>query len=373
MDTGRGLSIRIIAFVAFSAMCYFGAPVIITLVLAIILAYVLDPIVTFFARFRVPRSIGIMIAFLITALIFGGLIMLFVERTQDFAKNLPKYRSRIVKVQRDINQRIRTWQKRSEEIGSTIVPQTKNEPEPIQIKEYSTWGDLLFRELDPVYDSLLLIGFFPFLVYFLLLEKDEIEELVSNTLRSQTRLAEQFVETTADKLVNDVNQKIKGFVFGYLLSSLILFLIAWLVFFLFGVEQSIIWALLFAILNVLPFVGAFLGLIPPVLIAVVQFGTFQKGVTLILICIMLHLIYANWLIPRTTGPRTQLTPLMSLMAMMYWGFLWGGIGILLAVPMTASLRSIWTQYSSLRVKDKIVGTPEEEETGPVIITGPSEV
>jgi predicted PurR-regulated permease PerM len=373
MDSGRGLSLRIIAFVAFSAMCYFGAPVIITLVLAIILAYVLDPIVTFFARFRVPRSIGIMIAFLITALIFGGLIMLFVERTQDFAKNLPKYRSRIVKVQRDINQRIRVWQKRSEEIGSTIVPTTKNEPAPIQIKEYSTWGDLLFRELDPVYDSLLLIGFFPFLVYFLLLEKDEIEKLVSNTLRSQTRLAEQFVETTAEKLVNDVNQKIRGFVFGYLLSSLILFLVAWLIFFLFGVEQSIIWALLFAILNVLPFVGAFLGMIPPILIAVVQFGTFQKGITLILICIALHLIYANWLIPRTTGPRTQLTPLMSLMAMMYWGFLWGGIGILLAVPMTASLRSIWAQYSSLRVKDKIVGNQEEEQTGPVILTGPNEV
>jgi len=373
MDTGRALSLRIIAFVAFSAMCYFGAPVIITLVLAIILAYVLDPIVTFFARFRVPRSIGIMIAFLITALIFGALIMLFVERTQDFAKNLPKYRSRIVKVQRDINQRIRIWQKRSEEIGSTIVPTTKNEPEPIQIKEYSTWGDLLFRELDPVYDSLLLIGFFPFLVYFLLLEKDEIEELVSNTLRSQTRLAEQFVETTAEKLVNDVNQKIRGFVFGYLLSSLILFLVAWLIFFLFGVEQSIIWALLFAILNVLPFVGAFLGMIPPILIAVVQFGTFQKGFILIGICITLHLIYANWLIPRTTGPRTQLTPLMSLMAMMYWGFLWGGIGILLAVPMTASLRSIWTQYNSMRVKDKIVGSSEEEETGPVIITGPGEV
>lgn len=372
METGRGLSIRIIAFVAFSAMCYFGAPVIITLVLAVMLSYVLDPIVTFFSRRRVPRPIGILIAFLITAVIFGGLIMLFVERAQDFSKNLPKYRSRIVKVQRDINQKIRMWQKRSEEIGSTIVPQTTKEPEPMKVQEYSTWGDLLFRELDPVYDSLLLIGFFPFLVYFLLLEKEDIEASLTRILQSQTRLSEEFVEDTAEKLVNDVNAKIRGFVFGYLLSSLILFLIAWLIFFLFRVEQSIVWALVFAILNVLPFVGAFLGMIPPILIAVVQFGTFQKGIILILICITLHLWYANWLIPRTTGPRTQLTPLMSLLAMMYWGFLWGGIGILLAVPMTASLQSIWTQYTSLRVKDKIV-RGREEETGPVILTGPGEV
>jgi AI-2 transport protein TqsA len=370
MDSGRGLSIRIIAFVAFSAMCYFGAPVIITLVLAIILAYVLDPIVSFFSRLRLPRSVGILIAFLITAVFLGGLIMLFVERAQDFSKNLPKYSTRIVKVQRDIQSRVRIWQKRSEEIGSTIVPQTTKEPEPIKIQQYSTWGDLLFRELDPVYDSLLLIGFFPFLVYFLLLEKEEIEIFISNILRSQTRLSEQFVDDTAEKLVNDVNSKIRGFILGYLLSSLILFLVAWLIFFAFGVEQSIIWALSFAILNVLPFVGAFLGMIPPILIAVVQFASIQKGIILIVLCITLHLIYANWLIPRTTGPLTQLTPLMSLLAMMYWGFLWGGIGILLAVPITASLRSIWAQYSSLRVKDKIVRSPED--TGPVF-TGPGEI
>ncbi len=370
MDTGRGLSIRIIAFVAFSAMCYFGAPVIITLVLAVILAYVLDPIVSFFTRLRVPRSISILAAFLIAAVLFGGLVMLFVERAQDFSKNLPKYRTRIIKVQRDIQSKIRAFEKRSEEIGSTIVPQTKKGPVPIKIQEYSTWGDLLFRELDPVYDSLLLVGFFPFLVYFLLLEKEQIELLVSRLLRSQTQLSQPFVDDTAERLVNDVNRKIRGFIFGYLLSSLILFLAAWLMFFAFGVEQSIIWALLFAILNVLPFVGAILGLIPPVLIAVVQFASIQKGLILIAFCISLHLLYANWLIPRTTGPRTQLTPLMSLMAMMYWGFLWGGIGILLAVPITASLRSILTQYNSMRMKDKIV--TGAQETGPVF-TGPGEI
>lgn len=370
MDSGRGLSIRLIAFVAFSAMCYFGAPIIITIVLAIILAYVLDPIVSFFARLHLPRSVGILIAFLVTAIFFGGLIMLFVERAQDFSRNLPKYKTRIVQIQRDIQTRVRTWQKRSEEIGSTIVPQTTKEPEVIKIQQYSTWRDLLFRELDPVYDSLLLIGFFPFLVYFLLLEKEEIGLFVSSILRSQTRLSEQFVDDTADRLVTDVNAKIRGFVLGYLLSSLILFLIAWLMFFAFGVEQSIIWALMFAILNVLPFVGAFLGMIPPILIVVVQFASIQKGIILIILCITLHLLYANWLIPRTTGPLTQLTPLISLVAMMYWGFLWGGIGILLAVPITASLRSIWTQYSSLRVRDKIVGSPED--TGPVF-TGPGEL
>ncbi len=353
MDGSRSLSLRIIAFAAFSALCYFGASVIVTIVLAIITAYMLDPIVGFFERLHFPRSLSILVVLLISALLLSGLIVLLVERTQDFSDNFPKYRSRIVKIQRDIQSRIRSLQKRSRDIGSTILPQTKKEPEPIQIKEYSTWRDYIFRDLGPLYDSLLMVSFFPFLVYFLLSEKDQIRLLVSSLLRSQTSASQTFVSNITDKVVNKVNDTIRGFFFGYLISTLVLFFASWLLFFLFGVELSVFWALSYSILNVLPFVGAFLGLIPPILISVVQFGGIQKGVILIIICIVLHLVYANLLIPRFTGPRTQLTPLISLVAMMYWGFLWGGIGILLAVPITASLRTIWSQYRSMQSQERL--------------------
>jgi AI-2 transport protein TqsA len=204
-----------------------------------------------------------------------------------------------------------------------------------------------------------MVSFFPFLVYFLLAEKDQIRLLVSTSLRYQTSASQTFVSNITDKVVNNVNNTIRGFLFGYLISSLIIFFASWLLFFLFGVELSVLWALLFALLNVLPFVGAFLGVIPPILIAVVQFATVQKGIILIVCCIVLHLIYANWIIPRLIGPRTKLTPLVSLIAMMYWGFLWGGIGILLAVPITASLRSIWSQYQSIKAQNQLAAAEIE--------------
>ena len=105
MDASR-LSVRIIAFAAFSALCYFGASVIITLLLAIIAAYMLDPIVGFLEK-MLPRAFSILIVLLISTLLLSGLVYLLVERAQDFSDNLPKYRSRIVKVQRDIQTRIR--------------------------------------------------------------------------------------------------------------------------------------------------------------------------------------------------------------------------------------------------------------------------
>lgn len=349
METGRGFSIRIIAFAAFSALCYFGAAVIITVLLAILLAYVLEPPVTLLRRLHVPRPLAIFLMMLLTGVFVAGMVFLFVDRAQEFSQNLPKYSKKIQAISAEIRSRVRTFEKKSQDLGTQILPQAKKEPEPIKIQQYSTWRDLLFRDLGPVYESLLLVSFFPFLVYFLLTEREQVRSFVASFIRSRnTNLSNTFVMDRSEKVVNDLNDKIRGFTFGYLLSTGILFGAALVTFVGFQIEEAFIWSLLYTMLNMLPFVGAILGMIPPVLIAILQFSSLRLAIIFLTICFLIHLVYANWLIPRTTGPRTQLTPLAALIAMMYWGFLWGAIGIFLAIPITAVLRSIWVQYRALQ-------------------------
>lgn len=345
--TGRGISIRIIAFAAFSALCYFGAAVIITILLAVLLAYMLEPLVTLLCKVFVPRGIAIFLMLVVTGVIFGSMIFLFIDRAQEFSESLPQYSKKVQKISADVRGRLRALEKKSQDIGTQILPQARKEPEPIKIQQYSTWRDLLFRDLGPVYESLLLVSFFPFLVYFLLAGKDQVRSFVASFIRSRTSLSQTFVMDTSEKVVNDLNDKIRGFVFGYLLSTAILFLTTWLIFIAFQVQEAFIWTFLYTLLNMLPFVGAFLGMIPPIAVAILQFSSVRAAIVFCTICLILHLVYANWLIPRTTGPRTQLTPLTALIAMMYWGFLWGAIGIFLAIPITAVLRSIWMQYRSI--------------------------
>jgi len=159
--------------------------------------------------------------------------------------------------------------------------------------------------------------------------------------------------------VNDISGKIRGFVTGYLLSTTTIFFAAWIIFMFFGVQEAFIWAFIFALLNILPFVGAILSVVPPLLISILQFNSVETGLLLIGICLLLHLTYANFLIPRTVGARTQLSPLVVLLAMMYWGFLWGAIGVFLAIPLTASLRSIWIQYRRLQQAATAIEPPDE--------------
>ena len=348
MTTTRGLSVRIIAFAAFSAVCYFGATVIITILLAILIAYLLDPLVNLLRRLRIPRGLAITISMAIAGVILVALLSLVIYRAQQFSENLPRYRTKIQRISNDIWNRIRAIEKQSEDIGKTIMPKAGRQPQAVRIEQPSTWQQLFFRDLGPLYDYLIQITFFPFLVYFLLSEKTQIRSFISSLIRSRTSLSTTLVRNTSDTIVNDLNRKIRGFILGTLLSTGIIFVVAWMLFLSFGVEGALIWSLIFALLNILPFVGAILSALPPLLIGVLQFTSVQQSILLIALCMGLHLIYANWLVPRTTGPRTELSPLVVVLAMMYWGFLWGAIGIFLAIPLTASLRSIWMQYRILQ-------------------------
>jgi AI-2 transport protein TqsA len=342
----RNLSLHIIAFAAFSAICYFGATVMVTIVMAVLTAYLLDPVANLLQRIRFPRSFAILISMMIAAVLVTAIVFLFVVRVQEFSENLPRYRTRIQRVRTIISQRFLALEKKSEDISKTIIPKTsKVEEKPILVQQYSGWTDFFLRGAG---HYLIQISFFPFLVYFLLIDKDSIRLFVTNRIRGESlSLTNSLVESTAARVVNDVNNKIRGFVVGYLVSTMVLFLLAWIVFMLFKVEEALIWAIVFALMNLLPFLGAFFSVIPPLIIAILQFTSIKASIALIGICVGIHLLYANYLIPRTTGKRTALSPLVVMLAMMYWGFLWGAIGIFLAIPITASLRSIWLQYKNL--------------------------
>ncbi len=283
---------------------------------------------------RLLSSLSIFFSMLVAAILLGAVLVLFIDRAQEFSDNLPRYRSKIQAVTGDISKRLLALEKKSEDFSKTIIPKTgKTQAKPLLVQQYSSWGDYLRYGFSAY---LLQISFFPFLVYFLLIEKDSIRLFVTNMVRGRAlSLTNSLVESTAGRIVNEVNNRIRGFVVGYLVSTIVLFAFAWIIFLAFQVEEALIWALVFALMNILPFLGAIFSVIPPIVIGVLQFTSIQKTLLLTGICLGFHLVYANWLIPRTTGRRTALSPLVVLISMMYWGFLWGPIGIFLAIPLTS--------------------------------------
>jgi len=103
-----------------------------------------------------------------------------------------------------------------------------------------------------------------------------------------------------------------------------------------------------AFLSLIPYLGLALSLIPPLLIALVQYDRLGPFVAITVTLVIVHFLAVNLLTPKLVGRSVKLNALTVTIAMMFWGWMWGGIGLLLAVPITASVKAVCDNVRSLK-------------------------
>jgi predicted PurR-regulated permease PerM len=94
------------------------------------------------------------------------------------------------------------------------------------------------------------------------------------------------------------------------------------------------------LLNLVPYLGAVLAWIPPFLIGLGQWNTFGPYFGTAAMLTVFHLVGLNILMPAIVGRRVQLNALAVTVSLLFWGWLWGAIGLILAIPITASVKAI---------------------------------
>jgi predicted PurR-regulated permease PerM len=110
-------------------------------------------------------------------------------------------------------------------------------------------------------------------------------------------------------------------------------------FFLLGVPMPLLWGVLSGILNFIPFIGFWFGLIPPVVLTLLQFG-WERMLVVALGYIVINATVQNVIQPKLVVSRLNLTPLMSLISSTFWPLVLGPVGAIIGVPLTMSVRSL---------------------------------
>jgi len=368
-----------LALAATVALLYFGRVFFITLATAIIIAFLLDPIVTAFVRLRLPRPLASFVVCSIALLLMYLLTLGLYTEFSTLVEDLPAYSQRINQLVDSVATRADQFEKRTVE---TLVPKRfqdreqqiesaqqgaarpkarnkKNGPEPPvvtppAIPEFRIHTDptplltYVYGYLRSFYNVLLMASFVPFLVYFMLSWRDHLR-------RSFLYLFSAADRYIAGKSWEGVADMVRAYVIGNFILGLLLATISCGFFFLIGLPYWALVGVMSGFLSLVPYVGLPLAIIPAVLAGLAAFNQPAIYFVVIAVIAILHLIALNLLYPKMVGSRVHLNPLVVTIALMMWGTLWGAIGLVLAIPITAGIKAVCDNVASLQAYGKLLG------------------
>jgi len=315
---------------------YYASSICITVVLAGFLAILIDPAVVKLQKLHLSRAVaaaGILLAGMgLIGLLGHGLY----GRAMTFAEELPVYTSKIQQTIEPITRKIQKVQQSAGSLANDV--QTVKKVPEVRLRESPTWPAYLVRGAGSVWGVLIVAGVVPFLTFFMLCTKDQIATRVSALFSSRIDTA---------RFITNLNQMIHGFVAGNLIVGSVMTVTTTLMLLGVGMKGAIPLGIASGILNLLPFLGLAFSLALPLAAAILQFNTPGPYIIITLTILFLHVVSANLLIPRFIATRVGIGPVAATVGILFWGWLWGVMGLLLAVPLTALVKFIADLHPSL--------------------------
>ncbi len=342
----------VVAGIAVIGLLYLLKLVMVTTLVAILLAFVLEPLVGWFSRIRLPRPAGALLAVMLLVCVAGNLTFFFYNRAVGFAVQLPQYSEKI----RDSLANFRAQTTKIEESTRSVLasPKAGKQPLAVEVQEAPGLSKMISAGTGTLAEVMLAISFVPFLVYFMLTWKDHM-------LSATVRLFPKEHRLVAHRTVGRISAMIRSFIVGNMLIGLMAAAVSTVVFWSVGIPYFYFIGVISGFVSLIPYLGVFLALLPPLAAGI---GIVDKtSVAIILLSVIgLHIVTMNVLYPKIVGKRLRLNPLVVTLSLFFWAWIWGGMGLILAVPLMGATKIICDYVDSLRGLGDWLGVSAEHES-----------
>ena len=340
----------VIAVLGLLALLHFAASVFITLFSAMLLAFALEPLVHLLCA-RTPlrrhHASGIVV-FLFVAMLYGLFYATYL-RAESFLAEIPAITEKIrtAPMIASITRRAEEVNRIFAEAGRRITPPPTASARPktaapvVVRDEAETFTGALLQGLGSLSGVLYALGFIPFLVYFILADREPLTRRTRELFPEERR-------ATVGEILLDIERMMRKFLLGNAVIALILSVATVLVFLLVGLPYSVVLGILSGTLSIVPYLGLPLALLPGVVVGLVSFESGGPFLVLIASVTVFHLVAANYLTPKLVGGGVRLNATASTVALLFFGWLWGGMGLLLGIPILAVLKCIFDNIPSTR-------------------------
>ena len=361
----RGLTLGVIATVAFIFGLQWAKNFFVPLLLGIFIAYTLSPVVRWLERWHIRRAIG---ATLVTGLILVGMA-LTMQRVQgeflNIVDELPTLTHKVTRILTDGSDGPSTIQQVQAaaaelEQAAANAGGTKRSAPPRRTAAPAvaqTPGGSNFRIMDWLLaGSVGLASFISqatmvvFLVFFLLLAGDTFKrKLVKLTGPSLTQ------KKVTVHILEDINTSIQNYMFMLLVTNVLLALLMWVALRLIGLENAGAWAIFAGVAHIMPYFGPLLITSATGLVAFLQFESLQMVILVagasLAIATLVGMVVTTWM----TGKIAKMNPAAVFVSLLFWGWLWGMWGLLLGVPVVVVIKVVAERVEGMEVIAELLG------------------
>ena len=327
--TVSSFSARVIAAAIILLFLYYAAGVVITLLFSILLAYFLDPAVEFLERLRLPRTLGAMVMVLVLISSMAAVGYGLGTRVADFADDWPRYRRLLQHLATSVQGKIQGIEGQV----SQIAPNGGTSSTAVAPADPSVVRTLIQRGLGSLFALFLVVTFVPFLVFFMLAEKRQVWHGTLQLFPVSRR-------TQVKETLEDVRDVLRDYLAGMTVVTLLVIAASSLFFWALGMEFPILTGIVSGLLNMVPYIGAVLAWLPAFMIALGKWTNVGQFAIIATVLTTIHVLALNLVAPKLVGRRVRLNAVAITVALLFWGWVWGGMGLVLAIPITATLRVI---------------------------------
>ncbi len=335
-ETPRGhhWSLTLLGIALIIMFAYYGESVLAVLFFAVLLSFMLSPVVQALEYLHLPRALAALISVVVLLALLYGISAASYNQALIFADNVPKYSQKIRSILQPFRQEAEKLEKTGEVVGAS------EDTNVVTVRQVQSWSEVLTHGAGTFTDILLAASFIPFLAYFLL------------TWQSHARSATVMLfplhhRHTAFVTLGLIGKMLQSFIVGNLLIGLLISGVSVAIFGLLHVPFFYFIGFLSGFLSLVPYLGIVLAMVPPILVGL---GQLEPGELLVVVlCVVgLHLFALNVLYPKLLGSRLKINPLAVTLALLFWGAVWGAIGLVLAIPITGAIKIVFDHVESMK-------------------------
>src|SRR5438094_3155769 len=305
---------------------YFMRSILLPIVLALLLSYLLTPIVRALAQLKIPLPVGaafILIGFL--ALVGSGISALAtptVEWLEKAPAGLAERQSKLLPLKKSMAQVTQA----SGEIEKLAT--TNAETKTVEVKRHPISEMFFVRTPEFIASAVLLT----ILLYFLLVY-DQV--FIAKLVKLLPTLSDK---KTAVAIAQDIESQVSRYLFTITAINACLGLAVGTAVGLLGLRNPVMWGVMVALLNFVPYLGALTGIICMTIGAALSFDSLGYALIFPVVYLAFGVLEGSFITPGVMGRSLTLNPVIILLSLTFWGWMWGIVGIILAVPILAAFK-----------------------------------